>query len=203
MILSMPAAMMISGVQGLIITVVPGCRIGFHALYLQPCFAKVALQHSIFTYGFCLAGVYVQNLGSLVPPALIGCEVPADCALQVLPDAAAVGIPPTNMSPGTVLMTLQANCSCPFPLPQASGKPETTLYYARADSFSPQDQFSGIPTPVIAWNPKYGCQVLQHVTTPIQQVILCPVLHTSSRVGQDLLWSACDTEGFRQHVSCA
>ena len=89
--------------------------------------------------------------------------------------------PPANLSPGTVLMTLQANCTCPFPLPQALGKPETTLYYARADSFSPQDQFSGIPTPVIAWNPKYGCQVLQHVTTPIQQVILCPVLHTNLR----------------------
>ena len=116
--------------------------------------------------------------------------MPADCALQVLPDPAAVGIPPANLSPGTVLMTLQANCTCPFPLPQASGKPETTPYYARADSFSPQDQFSGISTPVIAWNPKYGCQVLQHVTSPIQQVILRPLLHASLRVGQDLLWSA-------------
>ena len=133
--------------------------------------------------------------------------MPADCALQVLPDPAAVGIPPANLSPGTVLMTLQANCTCPFPVPQASGKPETTPYYAQADSFSPQDQFSGISTPVIAWNPKYGCQVLQHVTIPIQQVTLCPcfrnLLCASITIGQVLLWCTFITLGILQHDTSA
>ncbi len=119
---------------------------------------------------FCPAGVYVQNLPALVPPSIIQCQVPADCTLQVITNAASVGIPPANLSPGTVLMTLPGNCTCPFPLPTAQNKPESGPYYARADSFSPQNQFSGIATPVLAWNPKYGCQVLEHVTTPIQQV---------------------------------
>jgi rubredoxin len=110
-------------------------------------------------------GVYVQNLSPLVPPASIGCQVPSDCILQVI-NSTVAGVPPQNLPPGTILLTLPGNCSCPLALIEPSGVP------VRADSYSPQDQFSSIPTPVISWSPKYGCQVLQHVTVPVQKVCL-------------------------------
>lgn len=111
-------------------------------------------------------GFYIQKLGPLVPPQILDCDDPSQCTLQVITDPASVGVPPANVPAGTVLMTLPANCSCPFPLI----RPVKSI---RASSFSPQDQYSNIDTPVIAYSPRFGCQVLQHVTTPPEKVRLC------------------------------
>ncbi|BDA45853.1 hypothetical protein COCOBI_07-6400 [Coccomyxa sp. Obi] len=105
------------------------------------------------------SGVYIQNLDPLVQPQILDCDDPSQCTPVVITDPASVGVPPANVPADTVLMTLPANCSCPFPLIRP-------IKSIRASSYSPQDQYSNIDTPVVAYSPRFGCQVLQHVTTP-------------------------------------
>ncbi|CAL8470546.1 g10088 [Coccomyxa elongata] len=113
------------------------------------------------------SGVYVQKLGPLVPPEIVNCDDSSQCTLQAITDPASVGVPPANVPSDTVLMTLPANCSCPFDLL----RPGKSI---RAGSYSPQDQYSNIDTPVIAYSPRFGCQVLQHVTTPPEKAPIVP-----------------------------